>query len=190
MKSRLKRDDYKRIYEMLDKVSPIDGDCGKLCGSLCCTCDENDASDEFDMGIYLLPGEDKLFTKKEDWLVWSTERAEDYEYPDSWHGKVYFIHCKTPPVCDRGKRPIQCRTFPLAPHLTEDGSLVMITYSGGLPYECPLISDSIKLNDDFVKTTWDAWNILITDPLIYDLVEMDSRYRDMDGQQYNIVFSP
>lgn len=175
---------------MLDEVSPIDGDCGRLCNAACCTCDGDCEGDDFNLGIYLLPGEDKLFTKDEDWLIWSTERAEDYEYPDSWHGTVYFIRCKTPPVCDRKFRPLQCRTYPLAPHISREGKLIMITNSSELPYECPLIRDNIKLEDAFIEATWKAWSILITDPLIYDLVEMDSQYRDSDNAKYRIIYSP
>ena len=190
MKSRLRKDDYRKIYEMLDEVSPIDGDCGRLCNAACCTCDGDCKGDDFNLGIYLLPGEDKLFTKDEDWLIWSTERAEVYYYPDSWHGKVYFVRCKTPPVCERKLRPLQCRTYPLAPHLTDEGKLIMITNASELPYECPLIRDNIKLREDFTEATWKAWSILITDPLIYDLVEMDSQYRDRENAQYRIIFAP
>ena len=30
---------YRAMYRLLDRVSPIDGDCGRLCGSICCTID-------------------------------------------------------------------------------------------------------------------------------------------------------
>ncbi len=32
---------YKAMYRLLDRVSPIDGDCGRLCGSICCTIEEH-----------------------------------------------------------------------------------------------------------------------------------------------------
>ncbi len=54
-------------------------------------------------------------------------------------GPVFFIKCKTPPYCVRDKRPIQCRTFPLMPYLTEDGELQMLYNDNELPYLCPLI---------------------------------------------------
>lgn len=187
MKSRLRKDEYKRIYERLDKVSPVDYDCGKLCGAICCTCDKDNATDDYDMGIYLLPGEDKLFTKEEDWLRWNYEMAEDYEYPDSWSGKVWFIRCKNPPLCEREMRPIQCRTYPLAPHIDEDGNLHMIINTSPLPYTCPLIEDDMKLNEDFIDVTYEAWKLLISDPLIFDLIEMDSRYRDDEQIEYKII---
>ncbi len=205
MKSTIKKSTYKAIYRLLDAVSPVDYDCGTLCGAVCCTygteqsCDAkcNESSflsksssqcdDNFDMGIYLLPGEEKLFTMEEDWIEWSTEYAEDYDFPDSWFGKIYFIRCSTPPVCHRSMRPLQCRFFPLAPHLNLDDELELILSPLDLPYSCPLIKDKIKLNDDFIKATYTVWKHLIRDPLIYDLVRMDSDDRIYDRIPLNVI---
>ena len=140
------------------------------------------------MGIYLLPGEEKMFTRDEDWLSWGWTMAEDYEFPDSWHGKVYFLQCTKAPFCDRKNRPLQCRTFPLAPHMDDDGQLYMIYHSGELPYSCPLTSGEISLNEDFIRATYEAWSILIQDPLIYDLVELDSQYRIEDEEPIVIIY--
>ena len=122
MKSIIKKRTWKAIYRLLDRVSPIERDCGLLCGAVCCTCGES--GDE--LGIYLYPGEHKIHNKKDDWLEWTVEAAEDYDFPDSWTGPVYFVKCKTPPVCPRKKRPFQCRTYPLAPYISEDGILEMV----------------------------------------------------------------
>ena len=51
MKTTIKKRTWRAIYRLLDKVSPIDGDCGKLCGSACCTVNGQIAEEE--MGIYL-----------------------------------------------------------------------------------------------------------------------------------------
>lgn len=190
MKSSIKKNTFKAIYRLLDKVSPINGDCGRLCGSICCTCEHDDCGDDDDLslGIYLLPGEEKLFSGDEDWLSWNFQRADDYEFPESWHGKVYFLQCKNAPFCHRPMRPLQCRIFPLTPHLDENGDLFMIYQSGQLPYSCPLITEKIKLNDDFLKANFTVWKHLIRDPLIYDLVEMDSQYRIEDGDEIEILY--
>ena len=92
--------------------------------------------------------------------------------------EVYFAKRKTPSICPRDKRPIQCRTFPLTPHIEEDGELLMIYNDLELPYECPLIEEEIPLEDDFVEVLTEAWETLIMDPLIYDLVRMDSKARE------------
>ena len=178
MKSTIRKNTYKAIYRLLDKVSPLPSDCGQLCSSACCSCG-GDADDEdgldFDMGIYLLPGEEKLFSRREAWLKWSVENAEDYEFPDSWQGKVYFVRCKTPPHCPRESRPLQCRFYPLAPYLTEKDELHLIFSPVELPYRCPLITGRVPLQQSFIRATHTVWKRLIKDPLIRDLVGMDSK---------------
>lgn len=197
IKSKIRRRTYEAIYRLLDRVSPLDYDCGQLCGSACCTTERKAASQEIDesnrinntnatefnndsgeMGIYLLPGEDKIHSKNEDWLTWTEERAEDYDFPESWRGVVHFLRCKTPPHCPRERRPIQCRTFPLTPHLDADNELSLVYNDMYLPYNCPLIDDEMPLNEDFVKATYTVWKHLIEDPLIYDLVKADSLDRE------------
>lgn len=180
MKTTIKKNTWKAIYRLLDRVSPVDYDCGTLCGAICCLCSGDEThsnAEDWEMGIYLLPGEDKIHQKKDSWLLWTAERAEDYEFPPSWKGKVYFVRCKTPPLCPRHLRPLQCRTYPLAPHLTPEGVLTLIWNQDDLPYQCPLIEKQMELNSDFIKATYTVWKHLIRDPLIFDLVEMDSRLR-------------
>ena len=181
MKSTIRMKTYKAIYRLLDKVSPLSGDCGLLCGAVCCNFGGQTERAPFpavELGIYLLPGEDKLFAREEDRSRWETVNARDYDFPDSWKGKVYFIRCAGASSCRRDQRPIQCRTFPLAPHITEDGVFLLIPYTDPLPYKCPLIEENTPLDAKFVKATYTAWTRLLKDPLILDLVEMDSRHRD------------
>lgn len=182
MKSSIRKDTFQIIYNLLDHVSPISGDCGLMCGSVCCTCTDED------MGLYLLPGEEKMFTRKEEWLEWGYLRTEDYEFPESWHGNVYFLKCKAGGNCPRENRPIQCRTFPLTPHIDENGLFSLIYQKGQLPYCCPLIDKEIKLNDDFIKATYDAWIMLMEDSLIFDLVYMDSADRITSGENIVTVY--
>lgn len=191
MKSTIRKTTYKAIYRLLDRVSPVPFDCGELCGCACCL-PEGD-----DLGIYLLPGEEKIFTGCEKWLTWNYDDAEDYEFPDSWHGKIPFICCNTPPVCDRSMRPIQCRTYPVAPHLlsgddVSEEKLILILSDIDAPYICPLIEansvsvygsdddggDDLMLDERFLKATYTVWKHLIKDPLIRDLVKLDSDERE------------
>ena len=125
----------------------------------------------------LLPGEDKIHRREGEGYRWTEESTEEFEFPESWKGKVFFLHCMNPPHCQRALRPIQCRTFPLLPHLTEEGELIMIYDDTEVPYACPLIEETLPLNDDFVKATTTVWRHLIRDPLIYDLVKADSEDR-------------
>ena len=188
MKSTIRKKTWRAIYRLLDRVSPVDYDCGTLCGCTCCTCEDlpEDATD-FEMGMYLLPGEEKMFTQKEDWLIWKKESALDYEFPDSWNGNVYFIRCKTPPVCPRKSRPLQCRFYPLMPFLDDSDNLYLILSPAYTPYQCPLIEKKMNLNDSFIQATYTVWRRLIQDPLIYDLVKMDSDGLLDDQEEITII---
>ena len=72
--------------------------------------------------------------------------------------------------------------------MDENGKLYMIYHSGELPYECPLASGEIPLNDSFIRATYTAWLHLIRDPLIHDLVELDSQYRIEDEEPVVILY--
>ncbi|MBQ4371343.1 MAG: hypothetical protein II803_02915, partial [Firmicutes bacterium] len=61
-----------------------------------------------------------------------------------------------------------------------DGELSLVYNDFETPYRCPFIEEEIPLNDDFVSVTLEAWRRLIQDPLIYDLVRMDSKAREED----------
>lgn len=169
IRSAIRKSTWKAIYRLLDRVSPVPFDCGTVCGAACCMA-------EGDVGIYLLPGEDKLHDRKSDWLEWSEQSTEDYDFPSSWKGKVFFVKCKTPPRCPRHLRPMQCRTFPLMPVIGKDGELELIYDDTALPYSCPLIESRAQLSEDFVQATRTVWKHLIKDPLIYDFVKMNGNY--------------
>lgn len=200
MKTYISERTYRAIYRLLDRVNPIDGDCGRLCGAACCTSTyepddieftaEGDVNADNYMGLYLLPGEEKVHDKNSDWIDWGHIMAEEYDFPESWEGRVYFIQCRNAPDCTREKRPIQCRTFPLAPHIDENGIFHMIMNCDELPYSCPLIdneSGEYKLNEDFVQATYTVWKHLLRDPQISDLVLMDSEIRIEDGSDIRTV---
>lgn len=174
--SMLAKDDFRRVYELLDEP-PVPFDCGVLCNKICC----KDWKDE--VGIYLLPGEEQMFTFKEPWLKWEKHSTEDYEFCPDWQGEFYFARCIG--NCDRARRPIQCRTFPLIPHLHPNGRLSIIfnyTYQD----LCPLIAknDYKLLNPQFIKNVELAWKILLNDPMIYSDVAYESELRLQTKKRY------
>ena len=169
LKSTIRKETYEEIYRRWDEVSPVPFDCGTICGAACCAVDGGET-----LGIYLLPGEEKVHDKKDPWLTWSMDEAQDYDFPEAWRGKVPFVTCKGPVHCKREKRPIQCRTYPLKPYLNEKDELMMVYDDDELPYACPLIENGTKLQEDFIRVSYENWKILISDPLIYDIVKMDS----------------
>lgn len=166
---KLTKDDYLEIYQILNQATPLKEDCGKICDKLCCK------QDNENLGMYLLPGEETMFDRSKEWLVWEEHNPTDYDFPASWTEKVFFIRCLRD--CPREKRPIQCRTFPLAPHLTKEGTLTLIRETLPLPYQCPLIEKRISLEKDFILAVYQAWSRLIQDYRIYDLVKLDSQER-------------
>ena len=72
---------------------------------------------------------------------------------------------------------MQCRTFPLTPHIDENEVLSLVWNDIELPYQCPLIEEEFPLDPNFIKATNTCWKHLIRDPQIYDLVKQDSEYR-------------
>lgn len=167
------REDFDEVYSLLD-VHPLNFDCGILCGSLCCQ------EYEPGVGMYLLPGEQQMFTGKEAWLNWRFVKAKDHDFPPDWKGEVPFVTCNA--TCPRDKRPIQCRTFPLMPYLTPGGELLvkLDTLSGILL--CPVVKepDKYPLRPEFYAAALSAWRILIKDPLIRSDVWQLSREVDQD----------
>lgn len=160
---------WKAIYRLLNHVETEPYDCGTLCGNACCIC--KDATN--DVGIYLFPGEHLLLReseKKNDWLMWEEQDQKDIGFPKSWTGPIYFVNCKTPPVCPREWRPLQCRTFPLKPVIDENGVLELIWEDEKLPYVCPIIDQNMPIHDNFYKATYTVWMHLLRDPRIMDLV--------------------
>jgi len=167
----LTTEDYRLVYRMTDKVTPLSEDCGKLCNKICCR-----PGSKNELGIYLYPGEETMFTRRENWLKWEEQNPEEQFFPSSWPNPVYFVRCTNP--CPREARPLACRFFPLTPHLQMDGSLHLIYETLELPYICPLILETRPLEKQFISTAYTAWQILLQDRRIYELVEDDSRYRE------------
>ena len=93
IKSTIRKRTYRAIYRLLDRVSPVDYDCGTLCGAACCMVE---SEPDMEMGIYLLPGEDKIHRREGEGYRWTEESTEEFEFPESWKGKVFFLHCMNP----------------------------------------------------------------------------------------------
>ena len=126
-----------------------------------------------------------MFTGSEDWLEWETRKPVDDYFPPSWSGPLYFISCTKP--CPRANRPLSCRFFPLAPHLLPDNTLLLIHETMPLNYKCPLILNDEPLENSFISMVGQCWQLLLKDNRIRDLVLLDSRDREINCIQPNIV---
>ena len=174
MRSILTKEDFETVYRLLD-VPPLETDCGELCGRICCQ------EYEPGVGMYLLPGEEVMFTGREPWLRWEYKRAKHHGFPPEWKGLVRFAMCQG--TCPRERRPIQCRTFPLMPYLDSSGRLEMKLDSLSGCLICPLVREPERhvLRQEFVENALQAWSILIKDPLIRAYVAHESRELDEDA---------
>lgn len=118
----------KKVYKILDNVTPLREDCGKLCSGECCKGD-------IDTGMLLFPGEEKFF-----------EGNSNFEIKKTSDGKNILV-CSG--RCDRKLRPISCRIFPLFPVLA-DGRIYVLDdpRARGI---CPLLYDEMKLRKKFER---------------------------------------
>ncbi len=189
--------DYQQIYEMMNRHELLDVDCGLLCSAACCRPDgcydeavinedylKTDLDDE--MGIFLLPGEEKM-TQPEDWQSVSWEDGQEMGFPASW-GPVCFVSCGGKRFCKREKRPMQCRTFPFAPHLDEEDRLFLIYYPDELPYRCPIIEERLKVNPKALEDLYQAYRELLKNSRIFDLIKEESTSRIKLGLPIEIVW--
>lgn len=168
--------DWGRVYKLMNGVTPLPADCGRLCGAACCT------EWEKGVGMYLLPGEEVMFSGTEDWLTWEEHSTEEYEFCPDWQGSFYFIRCNG--ICPRDKRPFACRSFPVSPYLTPDGGFEL-RLEEAATLLCPLVrAGDIKLLDRrFLARARLVWGELLQEPLIKADVEWASRRLDQIGAE-------
>lgn len=64
------RELYRQAYRILNDTTPLEVDCGQLCGARCCQSEGEEES-----GMYLFPGEEVMFHGAGDWV-----RIEDSDF--------------------------------------------------------------------------------------------------------------
>ncbi len=163
--------DYRYLYELTNNVTPLKTDCGSLCESICCR-----PNNKHKLGVYLFPGEQEFLGSSKKWYKMEFHHPKHYDFPENWTEPVPFISCLKP--CPRESRPLACRFFPLTAHLLKDETLLIIHETMELPYKCPLITQKMKLQPEFIETVAAAWQTLLKSPLIRQLVEEDSIKRE------------
>ncbi len=134
-----------KVYRVLEDVTPLDMDCGKLCNGECCKGDST-------TGMILFPGEEDLYKENNDFKVINDNKGNK------------LLVCSG--RCNRAMRPISCRIFPLVPIIFE-GKLYIIDdpRASGV---CPLLYDEIKLNKKFEKAVYKAGKLLLKNEFTSD----------------------
>ncbi len=118
----------KTCYSLLRRKTPLQLDCGKLCGGKCCKGDDK-------TGMLLFPGEENLI---------------DSEINIIENEGVKLAVCKG--TCDRNKRPLSCRIYPLFPliYVNEKGEeAVKVVFD--CRADCPLSGSEYKFDKKFVR---------------------------------------
>lgn len=142
-----------RAYALLEEVTPLTTDCGAVCDGRCC---RESADSE---GMLLFPGEEVLLA--------------DAGYTIRPADGGYLLTCGG--TCDRQKRPLSCRIFPLFPILTEEGRVKAVYDPRGYRM-CPLVRECahVPLDREFVRRVRRVGRLLTADPACAAFLRMNS----------------
>ncbi len=148
---------YKKAYRILEKSTPLKIDCGVLCGKACCKGDQ-------DTGMYLFPGEEEMLSQADDFIsIKPTKLYSRYGTP------IKLAVCQS--WCRRNLRPLSCRIFPLAPYISDNGILDVITDPRAKAL-CPLAAyeDFIQIDPSFKKKVRKVFRMLAQDDEIREFI--------------------
>lgn len=141
--------DYRLLYALLDDLTPLDMDCGALCGAACC----RDSGADGEAGMRLFPGEREA-------LEALTHETDGFSVRPAEGGELLVCagHCR------RGVRPLACRIFPLFPYVDTQGR-VRAVYDPRAWRVCPLVRESrhVPLQRPFVRAVRHVGRLLMQD---------------------------
>ncbi len=161
---------YEKAYEYMSE-NVIDGNCGDLCKCHCC---RPPGSGEEDMGIYFLPFEYEEMQELNqtiDHTKTEVHTSEEYEFTETVPF-LFYGFCNGVDNCNRDLRPIQCRSYPLAPYI-EDNMLYLII-DEQQEHDCPLIKDFNSWRLTFIQGIYKGWEELLKIDQVKALIEADS----------------
>ncbi len=115
-------------YSLLRNVTPLKYDCGKICHGKCCKGDGK-------TGMLLFPGEENLIDPEI--VIVKNENGDS------------FAVCNG--TCDRNKRPLGCRIYPLFPVIKKDEQGEFIEVNFDSRAQCPLTSGEYQITRCFAK---------------------------------------
>lgn len=150
-----------RAYGILGDKTPMLTDCGQLCGAACCQEDEDGQG-----GVYLFPGERELLGN----CGWGRVQPG---------ALAPMLVCEGP--CDRDRRPLGCRIFPLTPVRSKSGKWT-VRMDARARAMCPLARSGVGgLDPAFVRAARDALRAVAEDAegeaFIERWCELEEEYR-------------
>jgi len=133
--------------ELLNDLTPLKTDCGRLCQAACCQGDEN-------TGMLLFPGEDALY----EGCSFADVLPLDYDLGGT---QAKLLVCRG--RCEREARPLACRLFPLFLKFKEEG-VTRLRIDVRAKSVCPLTDYGIKsLDPEFKQAARKAYDLLLED---------------------------
>lgn len=136
-----------RARALLDTLTPLKTDCGRLCGGACCQGDET-------TGMLLFPGEDALYER----CAFGRVLPAGFSLGGA-PTKLFVCEGR----CPRENRPLACRLFPLFLAFTKGGGtrVRMDTRAASV---CPLYACGAQgLDAAFVDAVQQAYDALLAD---------------------------
>jgi len=134
----------KKALEAIGDRTPLLTDCGYKCGAACCKPDEDGQG-----GVYLFPGEAELHGE----MQWGRVEQDSF---------APMLICDG--MCDRDRRPLACRIFPLTPVRSDEGKWT-VRMDIRAQHVCPLTRYGRKgLDPEFVRGVVKAIRIIAKDP--------------------------
>ena len=116
----------KTCYSLLRNITPLEFDCGKVCQGKCCKGDNK-------TGMLLFPGEEGIVDT--DMVIYRNENGDSFAVCDG--------------SCDRNKRPLACRIYPLFPVIKNHNGEEYIETEFDIRADCPLLSGDFKISRKF-----------------------------------------
>ena len=146
-----------KAYELLENVTPLDYNCGLLCGNKCCKGSETD-------GMLLFPFEKEFFENHPDYKV----------YFDEKYNSDAVVCIKT---CNRSERPLSCRIFPFFPYVekSEDEDKITVGTDVRALGECPVADEKMNIDKKFMRAIRIASQVLIRNDEIKNFLQTQSR---------------
>ena len=143
--------------KLLENITPLKTDCGRVCGGACCRSLEGDMT-----GMLLFPGEEDFY-----------EDAEGFSMQPVPGGLL--LTCSG--TCDRALRPLACRMFPLLPLVREEG--IRVAVDARSRAVCPLSRHGKDgLDSAFVQAVQQVGELLVQDPVQADFLRQLTKEHD------------
>ena len=140
-------DAVREARNLLENLTPLKTDCGRLCQGACCQ--GNDTT-----GMLLFPGEEAFYERCD------FARIIPAGFELGGTPAKLFVCSGT---CERGNRPLACRLFPLFLKFKEEG-VTKLRMDVRAKAVCPLTDYGIKaLDPEFKQAVRSAYDVLLED---------------------------